>query len=327
MTRQSPARRSRRLGVVVFVVAVLVVLVAGGLVVRRFGGDVTGAVDDMFNSHPASADGTALDPSYFASGACMAFAPTVGNNGKTVFLDAGHGGIDPGGVGNTEAGETIYESDVNLSIVLDTMALLRERGYRVVVSRTEDTTVLRLGPADTDGGVLSEIGSHDDVAARDVCANLAKADLLIGVYMDAGGTAENAGSVTVYDPDRPFSQANANLANLLQNDVLAAMNAQGWQIPNDGVQPDGGFGSAVGNPATGGLAAEAAAYNHLMLIGPADSGYFSTPSQMPGAVIEPLYLTDPFEGTIAASTADQRIIAQGIANSVEQYFAPSAKPT
>ncbi len=281
--------------------------------------------NEAVNSHSTPEEGTALDPSYFASGACMAFAPTVGNNTKTVFLDAGHGGVDPGGMGTTEAGQTIYESDVNLAIVLDTMALLRARGYRVVVSRTEDTTVLRLGSGDTDEGVLSELGSHDDVAARDVCANLAKADLLVGIYMDAGGTPQNAGSVTVYDPDRSFSKDNLKLANLLQNDVLTKMNAQGWQVPNDGVQPDAGFGSAVGNPSSDALAAEAAAYNHLMLLGPSASGYFSTPSQMPGAVIEPLYLTDPFEATIAASEADQKTVAEGVATSIEQYFAPTAK--
>ena len=296
----------------IVVVAVLVAIIA---VLADQGG----------KSQPTSTTGTALDPSYFASGACMAFAPIVGNNHKTVFLDAGHGGIDPGGIGTTEAGQTISESDVNLAIVLDTMALLRDHGYRVVVSRTEDTTVLRLGSGDTDEGVLSELGSHDDVAARDVCANLAKADLLVGVYQDAGGTAQNAGSVTVYDPDRPFSTDNLKFANLLQDDVLAAMNAHGWQIPNDGVQPDGTFGSAVGNPSSSTLAAEAASYDHLMLLGPAASGYFSTPSQMPGAVVEPLYLTDPFEGTIAATTADQRIIAQGIADAVEHYFVPTAK--
>ncbi len=310
MTRQRATRRGRRLGVAIVVVAVLVAIVAV-------------LADQGVNSHPTSQTGTALDPSYFASGACTAFAPVVGDNHKTVYLDAGHGGIDPGGVGTTEAGKTIYESDVNLAIVLDTMALLRDHGYRVVVSRSKDTTVLRLGPADTDEGVLSELGSHDDVAARDVCANLARANLLVGVYQDAGGTQQNAGSVTVYDPDRPFSNDNLKLANLLQGDVLSAMNAHGWQIPNDGVQPDSTFGSAVGNPSSNTLAAEAASYDHLMLLGPAASGYFSTPSQMPGAVIEPLYLTDPFEGTIAASAADQRIIAQGIADAVAQYFAPA----
>ena len=314
MTRRGATRRGRRLGVAIVVVAVAVLVAV-----------IAVLADQGVNSHPTSTTGTALDPSYFAPGACTAFAPIVGNNHRTVFLDAGHGGIDPGGVGTTEAGRTIYESDVNLAIVLDTMALLRDHGYRVVVSRTKDTTVLRLGSGDTDEGVLSELGSHDDVAARDVCANLARANLLVGVYQDAGGTAQNAGSVTVYDPDRSFSTDNLKLANLLQGDVLSAMNAHGWQIPNDGVQPDGTFGSAVGNPASGTLAAEADSYDHLMLLGPAASGFFATPSQMPGAVIEPLYLTDPFEGTIAASAVDQSIIAHGIADAVEQYFAPAPK--
>jgi N-acetylmuramoyl-L-alanine amidase len=51
-------------------------------------------------------------------------------------------------------------------------------------------------------------------------------------------------------------------------------------------------------------------------------GYFTTPSLMPGVVIEPLYITDPFEGTIADSVKGQQTIAQGIATAVEQYLAP-----
>jgi hypothetical protein len=101
------------------------------------------------------------------------------------------------------------------------------------------------------------------------------------------------------------------------------MNGQGWQIPNDGSLPDSGFGSSVGDPSAGGIAGEAAAYNHLLLIGPAMSGYFSTPSEMPGAVVEPLYLTDPFEGSIAASSADQKAIARGMATAAEQFLAPT----
>jgi N-acetylmuramoyl-L-alanine amidase len=309
-------------------VAVLVVLAFIALGIQTFGGGFRHLANDVI--HPdATSDGTPLDPSAFATGACAAFPPSNGDNGKTVFLDAGHGGLDPGGMGTTESGQTIDESTVNLAIELDTMALLRNHGYRVVVSRTSDTTVVKLDPADTDGRLLSLQGSHDDVVARDQCANLAKADALIGIYMDAGGTAQDAGSVTVYDADRQFAQENATLAGLLQTDVLSAMNAQGWQIPNDGSQPDSGFGSSVGDPLSGGLAAEAAAYNHLLLLGPAMPGYFATPSQMPGAVIEPLYLTDPFEGSIAASSADREIIAGGIADAVERFLAPpigSARP-
>jgi N-acetylmuramoyl-L-alanine amidase len=188
------------------------------------------------------------------------------------------------------------------------------------VSRTRNSTVLRLGPGDVADRALTLQSAHDDVAARDVCANLAKASVLVGIYFDASSSPETAGSLAGYDPDRPFSAANLRLAGLLQSHVLAAMNAQGWQIPNDGVLPDSGLGASAGNPASGGLAAQSAAYNHLLLMGPAAAGYFSTPSDMPGAIIEPLYITDPFEGSIADSTEGQMVIARGIATAIEQFL-------
>jgi N-acetylmuramoyl-L-alanine amidase len=269
---------------------------------------------------PGSSGGSQLDPSLFASGACEAFAPTAGDRNLTVFLDAGHGGVDPGAVGVTLSGAAVDEADATLPVELDAMALLRAAGFRVVASRTTDSTVLRLAPGDEAGGTLSLRGAHDDVAARDECANLAGAAALIGIYFDANGSGQEAGSLTAYDAARPFAAANRRLATLLQRDVLAAMNDRGWQIPDDGVVSDTGLGSSVGNPAAGGLAAQAAAYGHLLLIGPAMAGYFSTPSQMPGAVIEPLYITDPFEGSLAASPAGQRVIAAGIATAVEQFL-------
>jgi N-acetylmuramoyl-L-alanine amidase len=256
----------------------------------------------------------AIDPALFSTGACMAFPPTEGNRHETVFLDAGHGGIDPGGTGSTESGATITEAPVNLAIELDAMAILRAQGYRVVVSRTGNTTVTKLTSGDVDGDLLTVQGSHNDVAARDVCANMARATVLVGIYMDAG-EPWNAGCVTGYDQDRAFSADNLRLATLVQDDVLGAMNAQGWDIPDEGVQPDSGLGSATD--------AAAENYGHLMLLGPAETGYFDTPSQMPGALIEPLFLTDPFEASIAASTNGQQVIANSLAEAIEQYLTGS----
>jgi N-acetylmuramoyl-L-alanine amidase len=274
---------------------------------------------DATSGKARSPEATALDPAYFAPGACVAFRPTAGDRHLTVFLDAGHGGIDPGAVGRTESGAPIEESVVNLAVELDVARRLRAQGFRVVVSRTRQTTVILLGPGDTSGGVLSVQGSHDDVAARDVCANDGHADLLVGIYMDSGASPSDAGCVTGYDAVRSFAAANHRFAVLLQRDVLDAMNAKGWGIPDEGVLPDGDLGSAS--------TARADAYGHLLLLGPASPGFFRTPSRMPGALIEPLFLTDPFEGSIAASTEGQEVIAGGIVQAIDQYFEPPARAT
>jgi N-acetylmuramoyl-L-alanine amidase len=252
-----------------------------------------------------------VDPSKFSRGACVVLPPTAPSHHLTVFLDAGHGGRDPGAVGSTESGRTIYEAVETLGVELDAAAILRRAGYQVVVSRTRDTSVLRLGRDDVSGRLLTVEGSHEDVLARAVCANLAHANVLVGIYFDAGPRS-NAGSVTGYDAVRPFAAENLRLAKLVQADVLAAMNAQGWAIPNEGVQSDVSLGSA--------LSAQALAYGHLTLLGPAKPGYVDTPSRMPGALIEPLYVTDPFEGSIAASPRGQTVIADGLAKAIGQYF-------
>jgi N-acetylmuramoyl-L-alanine amidase len=329
--RQTQIRRRRLVLVGVVAVGVVVaVLVGVGRTSTRphadeGAGTAKGSVERARTAarRQATNAGLAIDPAYFATGACMSFAPTSGDRHLVVFLDAGHGGVDPGGTGTTESGQAISEANLTLPVELDTMALLRAQGFTVVVSRTSDTTVLRLRSDDISEGSLTLIGTHDDEAARDVCANEAHADALVGIYFDAGASADNAGSVTGYDRDRPFWRDNMRLAQLVQTDVLAAMNAHGWGIPDEGTLPDSGLGSVAPTDNTStGLAAEALAYNHLLLLGPAEAGYFSTPSQMPGALIEPLYLTDPFEGSIADSSAGQQAIAAGLARALEQYFAP-----
>jgi len=243
----------------------------------------------------------------------VAFAPTSAQRlGRTVFVDAGHGGPDPGAVGVTLTGKPVHEATETLRVALAALPLLRADGYRVVLSRTTAGAVARPLPGDFSGGLFTGQGVHHDLAARDACANIARANILIGVYFNASDYSSLGGSLTLFDAARPFWRASRTLARLVQRDVLARLNAAGDGIPDDGVHNDVGYGSSV--------TVADQAYDHLLILGPPKKGYFSAPSEMPGALIEPLFITDPTEASIAASAGGERAIARGLATAVGQYF-------
>jgi N-acetylmuramoyl-L-alanine amidase len=244
----------------------------------------------------------------------MSYSPRTGRQLPTVFLDAGHGGLDPGALGRTTSGRVVAEKTAALAVVLDAAAALQTAGFTVVVSRTTDMTVTRLTAADVNGVLLTVAGVHADLEARAVCANEAHASVLVSVHFNSGSSSRYGGALSVYDAARSFGNDNRRLAGLLQAHVLAGLNARGWAIPDAGVVTDTGVGSA--------LSSAAAAYGHLVILGPAMPGYFTSPTTMPGAVVEPLFLTDPFEADVAVSRQGQLSIADGVATAVEQYLGP-----
>jgi N-acetylmuramoyl-L-alanine amidase len=248
-----------------------------------------------------------------AAGTCVAFPPTGADRHQTVFLDPGHGGPDPGAVGVTLGGRAVDEAALTLSTALAAVPLLQGRGYRVVMSRTGNSAVGVMGAGDLLSGTFTGQGALKDLTARAVCANLARAAVLIGVHFNAGGSPANAGMLTLYDDVRPFSARSLRLASVLHSEILASMNGKGWEIPDSGVRTD----SSAGGPA---IDAADRAYGRLVLLGPAAEGYLATPSEMPGAVVEPLFITDPFEASIAAGDAGQQAIAVGIARAVDTFL-------
>jgi N-acetylmuramoyl-L-alanine amidase len=171
----------------------------------------------------------------------------------------------------------------------------------------------RLEPGDVSEGVFTINAERHDVAARDLCANMAQANILIAIDFDAAASRQSAGSSTACDPARPFAQANYGLAQLLQRNVLAELNTHGYRVSDDGVKTDAPL---AGVP----LTRPAEACDHLLLLGPARTGHFSSPSDVPGALVEPLFITDPDEATPMTKPDVQDLIATGIATTADQYF-------
>ncbi|GDY29125.1 N-acetylmuramoyl-L-alanine amidase family protein [Gandjariella thermophila] len=259
----------------------------------------------------AAVEPAPLDSPGFAPGACMALGPLRGNRHRTVFLDAGHGGPDPGAVGSTAAGGPVAEKDATLPVALRAARLLREAGYRVVLSRTQDGPVAHL-PGGTDAGVLTVEQSHADHIARVRCANLAHAAVLISIHFNAFDDPGEGGATTVYDPSRPFAADNQRLAVDLQRGIVAALAGHGWRVEDRGVDSDEG----TGGPA---LSEQGASYGHLIILGPPAAGYLAEPTGMPGALVEPLFVTNPGEAAIAEAPAGQQAIAEGIARAVQEF--------
>lgn len=256
----------------------------------------------------------ALSSGDWAPGACQPLAPSGKARHATVFLDAGHGSPDPGTSGQTTSGQTVFEKDLALTIVLKLATLLRADGYTVVLARSQDSSVAALSAADTPNGVFSVAGKHKDLEARIACANAARAQVLVSLHFNGYSDPGVGGTETLYDDARPFSAQNQRLAQLVQQNVVTQLHAAGFQASDRGVQPD----SSDAEPSLG---AAAAAYPHLLELGPAQPGYLDAPSAMPGVLCEALFLTDPHDATIAASDSGQRAIARGIATAIEQ-FAP-----
>ncbi len=261
---------------------------------------------------PARAAGYPVAPARFNPGSCVLFKPTDGNRHLRVFIDAGHGGIDPGGTGTTSSGKPVSEAPLNVLVARDAAVILRRRGFAVVLSRTGPNPVARPQPGDFSGGLYTVLGERRELVARNLCADLSHANIVLGIDEDAAASPDAAGSVTLYDAQRPYHAANLRLAQLVQSDVLASLHAAGHTVPNLGVHNDVGYGDLA--------SAGAQAYGHLTLLGPPKRGYLRTPTLVPAALIEPLFLTNPAEATLADSPAGQQAIARGLANAATRFL-------
>ena len=140
---------------------------------------------------------------------------------KVVYLDAGHGGYDPGA-----SYFGISEKSLTLAIQSRVKAKLEAEGYQVVTTRTSDTFV--------------------DLTDRSRAANASESDIFVSIHINASGSSAAQGIETYYYqpfaeyPSRINATYHANPTRLSMSDTLAnaihssLINATGAQ--NQGVK-------------------------------------------------------------------------------------------
>ncbi|HSR23283.1 MAG TPA: N-acetylmuramoyl-L-alanine amidase, partial [Candidatus Eisenbacteria bacterium] len=239
----------------------------------------------------------------------QAQAPTGRSRNRTVFVDAGHGGPDPGVLGIARGGQGAFtESAAALAVATQLARQLRADGYRVVLSRTGDTSVRRFAAAELARGSLDPDQVRLDLQSRVRCANDSHAQALVSIHFNGYGDPSVGGSQTTYDSARPFADQSERLARSVQAALLEQL-----QLQDRGVVTE----DALDVPT---LSDRAGSYGHLVLLGPARPGWLDRGSAMPGVLVEPLFLTAPAEASIATSASGQRRIARALAAGVESYL-------
>lgn len=84
------------------------------------------------------------------------------NEARVIVLDAGHGGEDPGKVGNGN----ILEKDINLAITGYVKKYLEQNDYRVVMTRTEDESLGTTAKGfDKNGDMRARLGAIEEAGA------------------------------------------------------------------------------------------------------------------------------------------------------------------
>ena len=157
-------------------------------------GEGGGAATEGNASSEAESDEASPRPAA-ASGSTSALRPL---EGKTIVIDAGHGGWDPGAIG--VSGRT-RESYNTLFVAQDLAQLLERAGAKVVMTRATDTFV--------------------SLDSRVAIANNAGADAFISIHNDSNPNPNIRGVTTYY-----YTAQSRRLADTIQAALVSRLGAR-----------------------------------------------------------------------------------------------------
>ncbi len=246
--------------------------------------------------------------------AAMARAPVV-------CLDPGHGGPDTGF--QRAANEWAPEMDEAVVVLLhawDLEARLQLHGYDVVMTRRTDVAVNADGrDVNGDGKTARDDkpGSFtyrnlDELQARINVCNEARADLLVSMHVNGFPKADVRGYETWYTKEREFGDRNYDFAWMAYRHLKEQLAEIGYVLPEEierGANPDSALERDDPH----------ARYKHLIVLGPSVPGEVVA-SEMPGAIVEALFVSNDIDAAVLASPAGRDAIVSAYELAILEYF-------
>ncbi|MGH2441650.1 MAG: N-acetylmuramoyl-L-alanine amidase family protein [Chloroflexota bacterium] len=225
-----------------------------------------------------------------------------------IVLDPGHGGVmhygDESGAVSPDG--SLLEKVLTLKVALQAATDLRTMGYAVYLTRTRDRSV---NSPPRDWNHDGKINHVDEFNARTAFANAHHADAFVSIHFDGSTDPSMHGTHGYYCPARPFWRSSRRLADLITHSVATSLSRGGYADPNNGVQTD--VADVVPQ--------ERADYPWFLVLGPSVRHYVNA-SNMPGALIETLYLSSPRDDSAMHREVLIKAVARGYAVALKDYF-------
>lgn len=221
---------------------------------------------------------------------------------RVIVIDAGHGGEDAGAVGPNKR----YEKVVNLAVTKYLEAVLKQRGYKVFLTRTNDKFI--------------------KVNNRTILANQKNADLFISIHANSivKEKASTMSGIETFFLSPARSERAKRVAALENKNDIREMNESSKSVFLESLNRPRITAShkfAIDVQA-GMLQAARSKYKDVK-----DSGVREGPfwvlvgAQMPSILIELGYISHPEESRRLYEKEYQQLLANGIANGIDSYFA------
>ncbi|WP_207761787.1 N-acetylmuramoyl-L-alanine amidase family protein [Aliarcobacter cryaerophilus] len=220
---------------------------------------------------------------------------------KTIVIDAGHGGDDVGAVGPNKQ----YEKVINLEVARYLENILKQRGYKVYLTRSTDKFI--------------------KVMDRTILANEKNADLFISIHTNAmpKEKASSTSGIETFFLSPARSERAKRVAALENKDDIREMSESSKNV----------FLESLNRPRitashkfaidvqSGLLQAARTKYKDVKDTGVKEGPFWVlVGAQMPSILIELGFISHPVESKRLYEKDYQQVLANGIANGIDSYF-------